>query len=140
MMYSKKLFETFIYSSGGNIEFIYDDEEMMKLLNSKVEMLRSSEPYGLHPTLVIPQESQTHCYPLTPEWHHMICNLENNLGDVLAMGHIYVCLSYEIFAMKKIGPNHVILIVINIIMAGQGDWIMSMRMWPLTRNRFANDL
>lgn len=41
--------------------------------------------------------------------------------------------------MDKIGPNHVGMMVIN-AMVGQGDQVMSMRLWPLTRSHFDNGL
>lgn len=41
--------------------------------------------------------------------------------------------------MDKIGPNHVGMMVIN-AMVGQGDHVMSMRLWPLTRSHFDNGL
>ena len=57
---------------------------------------------------------------------------------MLVTGRIYICLQVDVFVMEKIGPNPVGVMVIN-AMAKQGDMIMSMRFWPLTKMHFDNN-
>ena len=58
--------------------------------------------------------------PSNPEWRHKISNLEGNLGNALAMGHIYTYLLDEVFVVDKIDPNHVGVMVVK-AMIGHDD-------------------
>lgn len=59
-------------------------------------------------------------YLSRPYGHHRIFTLEDNIGDVLAIGCICVCLLNNGFVMFKIGLNDVGVKVIN-AMVGHGD-------------------
>lgn len=50
------------------------------------------------------KDSQAYSYPSRPKWHHIICDEVVNLGNVLAICHIYICLQDEVFVMDKISP------------------------------------
>lgn len=99
---------------------------MTDLLNLENEMLGSLDATRLHHGSVIQKDSQVDYYPSILEWCHRICNLEDNLHNVLNTGRIYACLPYEILDMDKISLNRVGMMVVN-AMVGHGDHIMSTR-------------
>ena len=66
MICSNEVFEISIESSGERTKFECDDEEMIKALNLKVEMPRSSDANRLHFGSIIPKDSQANFYPSKP--------------------------------------------------------------------------
>lgn len=131
--------ESSIDSSGELTVFEDDDEEMEDPQNSEPLLPSSPESNEAILPMSTPSIAVEASYPSRTEWRHKICNLEDNTGVVLATGRIYACLPEEVFVMDMIGPDHVGVMVISSI-PGNGDQIMSMRLWPLKETRFLGGL
>lgn len=72
-----------IDSSCERTKFECIDEEMTKLLNVEVEMPIWLDATRLHTGSVFRKDSQAYSYPSKSKWCHIICNLEDNLGNMM---------------------------------------------------------
>jgi hypothetical protein len=99
-----EVFETSIDSLGERTYFACNDEEMTTPLNLEVKMPRSLDAIGVHLGSVDLKNFHVDSNPCRPKWCHRICNLEDNLGNVLTTGCIYAYLQDEVFVMDEIGP------------------------------------